>query len=178
MASSPGIFILAELVGESRSLVRDIQQRYDPKLAKRTPPHVTLAGSSGVGPIPADTPVSELREKLEPIALTTPPLTLEFARPHRFMQTDIVSLPLDPHGPLRILHDRIAQCGLKFLPARFQFSPHVTLSFYPTLTLHRAKELLSLRVSTPCILDRMQLFMSRDPQPSIKLLEIEFRGNQ
>lgn len=177
MSIPTGIFILAELTGESRARVREIQQKFDPKLSRRTPPHLTLAGSSGVGPVASDTTVEELRARLDPIAATTAPLVLEFGRPHRFMQTDIVSLPLDPHGPLRELHERIARSGLRFLPARFQFSPHVTLSFYPTLTLHREKELLSLRVTTPCLLDRLQLFLTCDPQPSVKLLELELRGS-
>lgn len=176
MAPTFGIFILSELVGEARARVREIQQQFDPKLARLTPPHLTLVGSSGVGPIPGDTPVEQLREALEPIAHSTAPMSLVFERPHRFMQTDIVSLPLDPHGPLRTLHERIAKSGLRFLPARFRFTPHVTLSFYPTLTLHRAQELLSLRVDEPCVVERMQVYLTRDPQPSVKLLELELLG--
>ena len=103
-------------------------------------------------------------------------MQLIFERPHRFMQTEIVSLPLDPHGPLRTLHERIARSGLRFMPARFQFTPHVTLSFYPTLTLKRERELLSLRVPEPCIVERMQVYLTRDPQPSVKLLELELVG--
>ena len=57
MAATFGIFILAELPGEAGEQVRALQQRFDPKLGRLTPPHVTLAGSSGVGPIPTDTPV-------------------------------------------------------------------------------------------------------------------------
>ena len=176
MAMSNGIFILSELVGDARSRVREIQQRFDPKLARLTPPHLTLVGSSGVGPIPGDTSVEKLREALEPIAQSTAPMQLIFERPHRFMQTEIVSLPLDPHGPLRTLHERIAKSGLRFMPARFQFTPHVTLSFYPTLTLKRERELLSLRVPEPCIVERMQVYLTRDPQPSVKLLELELLG--
>jgi 2'-5' RNA ligase len=176
MAPSSGIFILSELVGEARAKVREIQQRFDPKLARLTPPHLTLVGSSGVGPIPGDTSVDQIREALEPIAQSTAPLQLVFERPHRFMQTEIVSLPLDPHGPLRTLHERIARSGLRFMPARFQFTPHVTLSFYPTLTLKREQELLSLRVREPCIVERLQVYLTRDPQPSVKLLELELTG--
>lgn len=176
MAPSYGIFILCELVGEARARVREIQQQFDPKLARLTPPHLTLVGSSGLGPVPGDTPVERLREALEPIARTTAPMSLAFDRPHRFMQTEIVSLPLDPHGPLRALHERIAKCGLRFMPARFLFTPHVTLSFYPTLTLRRERELLSIRVEEPCIVERMQVYLTRDPQPSVKLLELELSG--
>jgi 2'-5' RNA ligase len=176
MAASFGIFILAELPGEAGEQVRALQQKFDPKLARLTPPHITLAGSSGVGAMPTDTPVEKIREALEPIARTTPPLSLPFGLPHRFMQTEIVSLPLDPHGPLRLLHDRIAKCGLPFRVARFQFSPHCTLSFYPTLTPQRERELLALRVDAPARIERLQIYLTRDPQPARKLLELDLTG--
>lgn len=172
MAASFGIFVLAELPGEAGALVREIQQKYDPKLARLTPPHITLVGSSGVGSIPTDTPVSRIRAALEPIAATTEPMSLKFGAPHRFMQTEIVSLPLDVHGPLRTLHERIARSGLPFRPARFMFSPHCTLSFYPTLTLTNEREMLALRVDAPCIVERLQVYLTRDPQPSRMLFEL------
>jgi len=172
MAPSFGIFVLAELPEEAGRIVREIQQRFDPKLARLTPPHITLVGSSGVGSIPADTPTDRIREALEPILASTEPMSLKFGAPHRFMQTEIVSLPLDVHGPLRTLHERIARSGLPFRPARFMFSPHCTLSFYPTLTPARERELLALRVDAPCIVERLQVYLTRDPQPSRKLLDL------
>ncbi len=172
MAASFGIFVLAELPGEAGEIVRAIQRRYDPKLARLTPPHITLVGSSGLGSIPTDTPTERIREALEPIVSNTAPMSLRFGAPHRFMQTEIVSLPLDIHGPLRSLHERIARSGLPFRPARFMFSPHCTLSFYPTLTPASERELLALRVTAPCIVERLQVYVTRDPQPSRKLLEL------
>ena len=129
-----GIFVVAELGEPVREQILEVQRWADPRLAAGTPPHVTMVGSSGVGPLPLGTPVELLREKVEPITRETPPITMKFERPHRFMQTDIIVLPLDPHGPLRVLHERVASTGLPFERARFQFSPHATLSFYPRMT--------------------------------------------
>jgi 2'-5' RNA ligase len=176
MAASFGIFVLAELPGEAGARVRAIQQQYDPKLARLTPPHVTLVGSSGVGAIPTDTPVERIRAALDPIAASTAPMSLPFGAPHRFMQTDIVSLPLDPNGPLRALHERIARSGLPFKRARFQFSPHCTLSFYPTLTPARERELLALRVEEPAVIERLSVYLTRDPQPSKLLFDVRLTG--
>ncbi len=176
MAASFGIFVLVELPGEAGRVVRDIQERYDPKLARLTPPHVTIVGSSGVGAIPTDTPVDRIRSALAPIAASTAPMTLSFQPPVRFMQTDIVSLPLDPHGPLRTLHERIATSGLPFKPARFLFTPHCTLNFYRTLTRDTERELLALRVTAPVVVGRLQVYLTRDPQPAKKLLELELTG--
>lgn len=171
-----GIFIIAELNGEAGDEIRRINERYDPKLARYKPPHVTITGSSGAGPIPASVSAAELREKLEPITNTTEPLTLTFGPPLRFMQSDIVVLPLDPHGALRVLHDRLISSGLPFAPARFTFSPHCTLSLYPTLTHASERELLSVRVHTPVIIDRIQMYQALDPQPARNLLELPLTG--
>ena len=170
------IFILAEVRGEVGKRIHAIQKRFDPKLASSAPPHLTLAGSSGVGPVHAGTSVDALRTSLEPVAATVAPIELRFAQPHRFMQTNVVVLPLDPHGPLRELHDAIARSGLRFSQARYTFTPHVTLSFYPELTPDTARSLLAERIDDPVILDRFQVYLTREPQPSRKLLELELRA--
>ena len=173
-----GIFILSELKGAVGDQVRELQLRFDPKLAAINRPHITLAGSSGVGPLAPDVPVHLLRERLAPIAATTPPLELRFHRPHHFMQTNIVSFPLDPHGPLRVLHDRIASCGLPFTPARFTFTPHVTIHFYPELTTDKLRTLLRLRLDEPAVIDCLQCYFTQDPQPARKLLELPLTGKK
>lgn len=171
-----GIFILAELPEEIAERVRAINERYDPKLARYKPPHITLTGSSGAGPIPPAIEVEEMREKLEPITSTTAPLELSFGPPHRFMQTDIVTLPIDPHGPIRLLHDRLLTSGLPFTRARYTFSPHCTLSLYQSLDRESVRELLKTRITEPFVIDAIQLYHTRDPQPSRKLLELPLIG--
>jgi 2'-5' RNA ligase len=168
-----GIFIIAELGGEAGRLVREINERYDPRLARYKAPHVTIAGSSGVGPIPPSVTPDELRNKLAPITSSTSPLELTFGAPIRFMQSDVVVLPLDPHGPLRVLHDRIATSGLPFQSARFTFSPHCTLSLYPTLTRDIERELLAVRITEPVIIDTLTVYHTMDPQPARKLLVLQ-----
>ncbi len=171
-----GIFVIAEIGGEAGRKIREINEKYDPRLARYKAPHLTLAGSSGVGPIPASVPIEELREKLSAVTSTTSPLSLRFGAPLRFMQTEIVVLPLDPHGPLRELHDRIATCGVPFQQARFTFSPHCTLSLYPTLTRDAARELLAMRVTDPVVIDHITVYQTLDPQPSRKLMELRLTG--
>lgn len=137
-----GIVILSELTGAVRERVLDIQRRYDPRLAAGLPPHVTLIGSSGAGPISSRTSVADLRRALAPIARETAPMTLAFQRPHRFMQSQVVVLPLDPYGPLRLLHERILKSGLRFEQPRFTFTPHVTLNLFRELPPAELRELL------------------------------------
>jgi 2'-5' RNA ligase len=152
-----GIFVLAPIAGAAAVRVRELQATYDAKLAAAYPPHITLAGSSGVGPIRGDTPLDVIRRQLAPVVESTPPLELRFGRPQRFMQTDIISLPLDAHGPLRLLHDQVARSGLAFGDARYTFTPHVTLNLYRTLTPSAERALLGIRVSEPVVVDQLVL---------------------
>jgi 2'-5' RNA ligase len=171
-----GIFILAELPAGIADRVRAINERYDLKLSRYKPPHLTITGSSGAGPIPPSVGVEEMREKLEPITRDTAPITLSFLPPQRFLQTNIIVLPLDPHGPLRMLHDRIITSGLPFTRARYTFSPHSTLSLYQSLDERAIRELLKTRIPEPFVINAIQLYHTRDPQPSRKLLELPLTG--
>lgn len=171
-----GIFILAELPGTPGEQIRAINERYDPKLARYRPPHITLTGSSGAGPLPPSVSLEEMRGAIEPITRTTAPLTLSLGRPQRFMQTDTIVLPIDPHGAIRILHDRLITSGLPFTRARYTFSPHVTLSLYRSRDARSVRELLDVRIPEPFVIDSIQLYHTRDPQPSRKLLELQLTG--
>jgi 2'-5' RNA ligase len=171
-----GIFILAELPREIAEQVRAINERYDTKLARYKPPHITLSGSSGAGPIPPSVEVEEMRERLEPITRETAPIALSFRAAQRFMQTDIIVLPIDPHGPIRVLHDRIITSGLPFTRARYTFSPHTTLSLHQSLDAKSTRELLKIRIPESFVIKAIQLYHTRDPQPSRKLLELPLTG--
>jgi hypothetical protein len=116
--------------------------------------------------------VEQLEAALRPIAESTAPIIARLGPPMRFMQTDIIVLPLDPHGPLRTLHERIATSGLPFQRARFPFTPHATLSFYVTLDSAQRRELLSVRVDEPVLIDRVQCYRTVDPLPARKVLEL------
>ena len=171
-----GIFILAELPGPISDQIRAVNERYDPKLARSKPPHITLTGSSGAGPIPPTVSVEEIRAALEPIARSTAPLMLSFDPPQRFMQTDIIVLPIAPHGPIRALHDKLLSSGLSFTRSRYTFSPHATLSLYPSRDSQSRRELLDVRIAEPFVIDAIQIYYTRDPQPSRKLLELRLTG--
>ncbi|MFI5238871.1 MAG: 2'-5' RNA ligase family protein [Gemmatimonadales bacterium] len=172
MATPSGIFILGELSGPVADEIQAIAERHDPKLARSHRPHLTLAGSSGLGPLAADTSVAEMRERLEPITSSTAPIELMLERPERFPATEIVVLPVSPHGPIRELHDRIGASGLHFARPRFAFSPHVTLNLYKTLTREALDALLAVRITRPVILDRLRLYYTSEPSISRLMLEL------
>ena len=167
-----GIYVVAPLQPSLAALVGEVQARFDPKLARLMPPHITIIGSSGAGPIAPATPVEELRSLIEPIASSTPPLTLRLGQTVRFMQTDIIVLELNPHGPLRDLHERIKHSGVTYARPRFAFTPHITLSFYRQLDAAQRRALLSFRVDQPVEVTEIECSLSNDPQPARHLLTL------
>ena len=167
-----GIFIIAPITGPAGARIEALHAQYDPRLLKLGKPHVTIAGSSGTGPIAPSTPVSELEEKLGPIARSTAPIEVRFGPPTRFMQTEIVVLPLDPHGPLRALHEAIKGSGLRAAAPRFFFTPHVTLSLYRELPRDARAALLGQRFTEPVTIDRIECHLTRDTGESRLLLSL------
>lgn len=171
-----GIFVLIPIEHEAGARLQAIRERHDPRLARMNAPHISLAGSSGVGPIDPNTPRAELARVLGGIAAATAPFAVAAELPHRFVDTDIVSFPLAARGPLRALHDRVATSGLRFLPTRFAFAPHATISYYPELTRARERELLRLRLSEPIRIEALEAYLTNDPQPPDLLLRVPLAG--
>jgi 2'-5' RNA ligase len=171
-----GIFIIAPITGPVGDRIAALQEAHDPRILKLGQPHVTVAGSSGMGPITPITTTSELEAALGAIAADTPPIALRFGRPTKFMQTKIVVLPLDPHGALRTLHERIKTSGLRSTPPRFFFTPHVTLSLYRELPPDVLKSLLRQQFEEPVIVDRIEAHLTRDTGESRKLGSWSFAG--
>lgn len=171
-----GIFVIAPIEGEIGARIAAVQGAHDPRILRLGPPHVTIVGSSGMGPIDAKTSVAELEHKIGSIAATTPPIKLRFSRPTRFMQTEIVVLPLDPHGPLRALHERIKTSGLRAAPPRFFFTPHVTLSLYRELPKEALSRLLAERFDEPVLVSRIEVHLTKDTGESKRLLTLWLAG--
>jgi 2'-5' RNA ligase len=171
-----GIFVLIPIDGAAGESLRTIRQRVDPKLAAMNDPHISLIGSSGVGPIHAHTPIAQLRAVFEQIAADTAPFRVKAEPPHRFIESNVMSFGLSPRGPLRALHDKVIQAGLSFMPVRFAFAPHATISFFPTMTRERERALLPLRLEEPIEIRRLELSMTNDPQRPEVIFAVELHG--
>lgn len=171
-----GIFITTELDGELAQRVHALQEEFDPKMARYLPPHITLIGSSGAGPLLHDLPLEELKARILPVAAATKPFTLRFGHPERFVGRNIVSLRLDPHGPLRDLHERLKGCGLPFTPSRYPFTPHCTLNLYPELTPEKLRKMLAARVDEPFTVHTLKVYHTMEPQRPALLFSAPLGG--
>ena len=172
MPNPKGIFVVIELTGVLAADIASVQRKHDPRLAALWPPHVTLIGSSGAGPILADTPIEDLRAALGGVAAHTEPLSLRFEAPLRFADRDLVVLPIEPHGAIRKLYEDLKGSGVRTHQARYPFTPHCTLTMYPPLAREREQRLLAMRFEHPLVIDRLFVYLTRDPQPARRLLEL------
>jgi 2'-5' RNA ligase len=172
----PGIIVMSELRGELADRLRRLQTRYDPRMAAELPPHITITGSSGMGPISPETTDDELRVALEPIAAATMPFLVQLEPPMQFMQSTVVVMTINPNGPIRALHEQIKASGLSYEQPRFTFTPHLTLSFYPEHSRNRLLELLSFRVNEPVLIDSMQAYRATDVTRTSRVLDLRLSG--
>ena len=163
---------MSELRGEIASRVLDIQRRFDPRIAAELPPHVTITGSSGMGPISPDTTDEQIAAALRTIAAESVPFSVRLQPPMRFMQSTVVVMPIDPNGAIRALHERIKLSGLSYERPRFTFTPHVTLSFYPELSRDALRELTRFRIDEPIVIDKIQAYRALDLTRSIRIADL------
>ena len=176
----PGIVVIAALTGSVADRIHSVQERYDPRMAAELPPHLTLIGSSGMGPISVRTSAELLREALIPVAQSVAPLTLRFDPPMQFMQSDVVVLPTDANGPVRALHeamaDRIRAARIVTERPRFTFTPHCTLNFYRELPSRAVSELLAMRFDDPVVVDAIQVYRATRPVGTEQLFALPLLG--
>ena len=163
---------MSELQGDVAARVLDVQRRFDPRVAAELPPHVTITGSSGMGPIAPETTDERVIEALEPVAAASAPFVVQLQPPMQFMQSTVVVMTIDPNGPIRALHERIKLSGLSYERPRFTFTPHVTLSFYPELSRDALRELTRFRVKEPITIDRIQAYRALDLTRSIRIIDL------
>jgi 2'-5' RNA ligase len=175
-----GIVIIAEITGEVSERIHAAQARYDPRMANELPPHLTLIGSSGMGPISVRTDPEALREALLPVTESFPPMTVRFDPPLRFMQSQVVVLPIDPNGPVRALHEamaeRIRAARMVTERPRFTFTPHCTLNLYRELPDRELRDLLALRFEEAVAIDAVQAYRATGPAGTERLFELRLAG--
>ena len=109
-------------------------------------------------------------------------MTLRFDVPMRFMQSNVVVLPLDPHGPLRPLHERIVErinaAGIIAERARFTFTPHCTLNLYRELPPETLRELLAVRIDEPVTIERIHAYRALNASRTEELFALPLAGRE
>ncbi len=125
MMSKKG-YIVAELPKSISDKVYQLRKTYDPVTAK-LPVEITLAGSSGVGPIIEAKQIKIATRVLEEVAKKITPFECKFSKMARFPNTDIFYLELENRIPFESLHNQFKKSEIKFASNPFEYTPHCTI---------------------------------------------------
>jgi hypothetical protein len=118
-------FIVAELPESVAAWVRATRLAFEPALL-HLPAEITLAGSSGVGPILPGQDVAVTRATLESLLAGRLPFAARFTGIGNFPGTDIFFASPE-QGPFGALHAALATSGIAFGPSPFPYHAHCSL---------------------------------------------------
>ncbi len=135
-------FIVAEIPEPVRSQVQAIRDSLNTLTAK-LPVEITLAGSSGVGPIPAGTDLALIKHHLDRTLPDISPFRARFSAIRSFPNTSIYFLEPFDRSPFDHLHQELRLSGIPFSEIRWPYNPHCTLRGGEPLSTDVALELAS-----------------------------------
>jgi 2'-5' RNA ligase len=110
----------------------------------RLPVEITVAGSSGTGPIPPGTDRNTTEAALKPVLAGLKPFSMRFQEIRRFPNTNIFYLAPQERQPFDQIHAALAASGITFAPNRWPYNPHCTLRGGPMTDRDSAEAILSL----------------------------------
>ncbi|GAB3535688.1 2'-5' RNA ligase family protein [Photobacterium alginatilyticum] len=171
MEISKPTYIVAELSGEVASWIHSTRVTLEPGIA-HFPEEITLAGSSGVGPISKGQKLSVVVSQLEQVLQNYSCIQFKFKGVSHFPDTEIYFAEPEREEFDR-LHAKITETAIVFDDSPFPYNPHCTLkSLTPMESSH--EEIISnlvVPVSEHCI--RKISIYELDEMKPIKLWERE-----
>ena len=135
-------YIVAEIPEPVRSQVQALRDSLN-TITARLPVEITLAGSSGVGPIPAGADLSLIKRHLDRILSNMSPFLARFSAIRAFPNTSIFYLEPFDRSPFDHLHQELRNSGIPFSEVRWPYNPHCTLRGGKPLGADAAFELAS-----------------------------------
>ncbi len=135
-------YIVAEIPEPVRSQVQALRDSLNTLTAK-LPVEITLAGSSGVGPIPAGTDLSLIQRFLDGTLVDISPFSARFSAIRTFPNTSIFYLEPYDRSPFDHLHQELRISGIPFSEIQWPYNPHCTLRGGEPLSAEAASELSS-----------------------------------
>jgi 2'-5' RNA ligase len=151
-------FIAIDIPEPCRSKVQAIRDDLKTLTAK-LPVEITLAGSSGVGPIPEGTDIALICAEVDRIAASTSTFRMEFANVFHFPDTGVFFTPPKDRRPFDTLHNSLAASRIPFARSPFPYSPHCTLRVGPKVEPSLAERIYSLPVpSGEIMLDSISVY--------------------
>lgn len=112
--------------------------------ATRLPIEITVAGSSGIGPIPAGTDKNKTETALKSALPRLKPFWIRFHEIRRFPNTNIFYLAPENRQPFDHVHEILKASGIIFGPNPWPYNPHCTLRGGPMNDHASAEDIFKL----------------------------------
>jgi hypothetical protein len=163
-------FIVAELPEAIATWVKSVRQELEPGIA-HMPCEITLAGSSGVGPLKIGQNLEEIERTLSELLEHRLPFEARFLRVGNFPNSEIFFL--EPAGePFEELHSLIVNSGLEFESNLFPFNPHCSLKGFTPLQPGDRKKLEQMVFPVePFLIRSVAVYELENMQPK-RLLQV------
>src|SRR5215471_1761951 len=113
-------FVAIDIPDPWRSEIQGIRDQLKTVTAK-LPVEITLAGSSGVGPIPEGTNIGLICDEVDRVARSTAAFRMEFAGIGHFPNTGVFFLPPKDRKPFDLLHVSLAASKIPFSNSQFPY---------------------------------------------------------
>jgi len=140
-------YIVAEIPEQPGQLITKIRKDYDP-LTSTLPVEITLAGSSGVGPILEEVPLNNIISIVDAICLESSPFDARFNQILSFPNTSIYYLEPIPRRPFDVLHQKFKNSSIEFSDSPFPYNPHCTLRAIGEISPNDVEKLIKTPVPT------------------------------
>jgi 2'-5' RNA ligase len=151
-------FVVADIPEPHKSALQHIRDQLKTVTAK-LPVEITLAGSSGVGPIPEGTDLDLIRDEVVRIARVKTAFSAEFGGISHFPDTGIFFIPPADRKPFDSLHTALASSKIPFGPSPFPYNPHCTLRVGPKVEPREAEQIQALAVPRgPMLIDSLSVY--------------------
>ena len=154
-------FIVIEFSGAIAEWVKGVRDKYEPGIS-HMPVEVTVAGSSGCGPINPGQSLESIVSIAKELLPSLKGKLAKFQKVSNFSGTPIHFL--EPERSIfDEIHGKLIESGISFEESPFPYNPHISLKGFTPPTKQESEELLNLEVP-------------KDPQPLHKLSVIEMKG--
>lgn len=159
-------FVVAELPAEIAAWVRATREQFEPAIS-HLPAEITLAGSSGLGPVAPGQRVGGIRAALESTLSGRLPFKAHFDGMGNFPGTDIFFASPAPE-PFATLHRAIASSGIAFAPSPFPYRAHCSLKGLTALRPGEREALMNLSVpAAPFTIRTVSVYEMDRMQPNL-----------
>jgi 2'-5' RNA ligase len=128
------------------------------------PIEITVAGSSGIGPIRPGTDKNQTETALKSVLTGMKPFRVRFQEIRRFSNTNIFYLAPEDRQPFDHLHEILKNSRIAFAPNPWPYNPHCTLRGGPMNDHASAEDILKLSFpKQDFVIDTLSIY-EFDPQ--------------